>query len=466
MSFLSDLSAGVGFASRTVAASPSQASAAPGFATAQPVSGLLAASLTNFLSPDQSSDLKKGYGGNPYVFVAANWKATRFAQAPPLLYDIKDKKSYQQFMRRKSADRADDIELRRKALEEVEPTGSLANLLKKPNPTQTWAQLMFAISIYYDFGNSLTRGIVLDEGKKDERVTELWNLPTARWSGVEADLVGYKSYIDGAGQRLPASEVLHLRRFAADVADTDSSLWGKSLLYGAALLLARSNGAFTAEAALMANGGKKTLIFPKGSTWNPNSELSFEKATKMAQRKVEGAKHGGVAGFNVELDKLEIGGSAVDLNLLESNQLSREDTCAVWKLNVLAVYSSMQSSTFANLKEANVSSLRMGVLPDQALVYEWLTDFVFRGEQKGKRVLLPDTDVYTELQPDWKGLGERADAAMLSLNERRRLFGDTPYNSPEADIPLVKVGAGYAPITDFAPGTGGTGNVEDDEKMY
>lgn len=455
MGIFTDLVAGLGYASATIALSPRQGDETnrnSGFATSLSLSGLLGTSIIDTLAQKPGEDLRKGYGGNPYVFAVAAWKAMRFAQAVPLVYAIKDKKAYREY----SAHRTKAMQLglpinedlRSKAMEAIDsPPSYLAKLLATPNPTQTWTEIMTGLSIYYDFGNALIRGIRLKEGANKGKVTELWLLPTARWSGLKAGLVGFAAYSDSQGQELPAEQILHLRRFSAAYDNTTSTLWGESLLHAAGPLLSRSNEAFKAEATLMSNQGPRTVLFPKGTTYNPQVSGTMGDATKAIRQKLASAGAGGIAGFNVELGKLDIGMSPVDLNILQSNQLSREDFCALWKLNVLSVFSTMAGATYANLKEANVMSLRAGVLPDLFLAYEKLTSFIFQGDDKGKYVLLPDTDVYPELQPDWEALRKKADAMPLTGDERRAMFGYGELGTPEMGIPMLP--NGYAPMSDF-----------------
>ncbi|CCH01943.1 hypothetical protein FAES_3937 [Fibrella aestuarina BUZ 2] len=423
-----------------------------GFATSLPNSGLLSGRSWLTIAASDLRKTKKAYI-NPYIFIVANWKASRFSQATPLLYEVKNEKAYRLWTQRKGYDRLDDVEHRRKALEEIafEDAGC-EQLLTRPNPTQTWAELMYGHSIYHDFGNSLIRKITPGKGLNADKAKELWLLPTARWQGVTASLAGYEYYIDNQGQKLPAAEVCHIRRFNPMFNDDDTALWGLSKLVSSQQLVDRSNAALEAEYALMINQGKKTIIFPKsekGVGLNPQEFANMTLAMETVRRKLKHTKTGDFANFNTELGLLEIGMSAADLGIGDTHGLTKEDLCALWGFNTLAVFSPMDNAKYSNLQEATKMSLRQGILPDLYLTYDKLSQFILgkRDLKKRKVILQPNTDVFPELQPDYKSIKEKADGMILTPNERREMFGWGRLDFEGMDTPMVP--SGWIPLTDL-----------------
>lgn len=407
------------------------------------------------LAPAENSKLLRlAFKENHYGFIVTSWVAKRFAEAPPLLYDIKEEKSFAKFQSLTDLQKKDSYSLRSKAITQVEePADPLFKLLKNPNPYQTWAELAFEISVYWTFGNGLLLGNRLESGANAGQVRELYSLPTAYFSGKNAGIAGYQSYVDVNGSlEIPGENVLHLRRINPDAENQNQRLWGMAKFTPARRLLAKSNSALDAEAEAMNNRGGRTILFPKyheGQEISPNAGV--RDATTALRRKLSQAGTNGVAGFDVEIGALEIGMSPVDLNIIKSTEVTKEDYCALQDVNVISVFSSMTGSTFANKKEADKGSIRMGVLPDLNLFGQKLNQFIlpaYNQARKYNRYIEHNTDVYPELQEDKKERMEWLEKMGSSINERREANGYSRVEMPEADLPLVP--PGFTPITDFS----------------
>lgn len=410
--------------------------------------GLLGATTLETAPVDNNRLLQQGYLENHYCFTVAAWKARQLAKAAPLVYQVKDARKLAKYRALKPKQKQQAYALRAKALEEIDdPDHRLVQVLRNPNPQQTWAEFAYALSVYYDFGNALVYGNRLEFGKNKGQIREMYLLPTAHYAGRNPTAAGYGEYVDSVGLNDPVAgaDVLHLRQFNPDPRQRGGQLWGVSKLAAARKLLAKANSAIEAETELFANRGGRTILFPKGQLYDETTGGGVKDGTEAIRRKLRSAGAGGVAGLNVEVGSIEIGMSPVDLNILESTRLTKEDFCAVWGVDALAVFSSMNAS-LANADVAVKKSLFSGVLPDLTLCMEKLTRWLTPAYGPGLYIEA-DTDVYPELQEDKVQLAAWMADVPLTGNERRVAFGFDEVAAPGMDVPLIA--SRYSPVTDF-----------------
>ncbi len=433
--------------------------------------GLFNQQVLELPAAENNALLQAGYLENHFVYTIADWKAAKLAEATPLVYEVKDEKSFQTYRNLPLHQKADAYALRRKSVEEIGDLGGASEkLLKRPNPAQTWKELMYALSVYYDFGNALLWGIRMDAGLNKNQFTELYLLPVSQYTGKNPTVAGYESYVDtvGSGSAVAGSDVLHLRRFNPDPLGQTAPLWGTSKLTPARRLLAKATNAVEAEAELMQNRGARAIVFPKGVPYDqlPTPDQAAEAGDAM-RAKLKNTRSGGIATNSIELGHIELGLSSVDLDILKSNIGTKEDFCALWHLDANSIFSSTTTGSLGGNKqeEANKASLRSGVLPDQALFYDKLTGFLlgdYNANARYPRFIEANTDVYPELQTNKKEQIEWLEKMGSSINERREAMGYARDPDPACDIKLVP--PGFTPITDFAPVEGEDEDVEADKE--
>lgn len=393
--------------------------------------------------------LQLGYMDNHYVFTIADWKAQQLAKATPIVYQIKSKAHFAKLMSLKSEHRRDAYAMRTKAIEEIEdPSDDLVKLLANPNPSQSWAEFAYAVSVYWDFGNALCYGARLERGANKGKIRELYLLPTSLYGGKGPTIRGYDYFVDSSGVNsdIDGRDVLHLRRFNPDPELKGGQLWGMSKMAPARRLLTKSINSIEAEAEMMQNRGGRTIIFPKGLQYDDTVAAATLDGTAEIRKKLKQAGAGGIAGVGVELGAIELSMSPVDLDIIKSNAGTKEEFCALWHVNVTSVFSAMEGATFANLEEANKGSLRTGVLPDLSLLAQKLNQWLVPAYGEDRYIEF-NTDVYPELQADKKEIFAWADSAGLTLDERRELAGFSAMGTPECQIPLYP--SNLMPITDL-----------------
>ncbi|GAB4001572.1 hypothetical protein GCM10028807_58050 [Spirosoma daeguense] len=407
-------------------------------------SGLVGFNALEIYPAQNPALLRYGYMENHYVFTVADWKASRSAEAPPLLYRVKSKKHLQQYRQLfgKKGMEVQALVARIKALEEIDEH-PLLKVLRNPNPAQTWRELDYALNVYWDFGNSLLYGVRLTAGMNKGQVREIYVLPNTLYVGETPTTAGYLNYVHSTDSsiRIPGTDVLHLRRFNPDPLGIGGGLWGMSKLYPARRLLTKANQAIEAEAEMFQNRSARTIIFPKGVSYADMATIGFDgaKATEDIRKKLKQAGSGGIAGNSVELGSITLGLSPVDLDILESNKVSKEELCHLWHLHPRSVFPISDGSSMGGNQEeeANKHSIRAGVLPDLRLKAEKLTSWLCPAY--GDDLFIDfDTDVYPEMRLDGKEIAEYVDSIPLTGDERRALFKWGETGKPEMQVELIK----------------------------
>lgn len=412
--------------------------------------------LTGFMYeifPEENPKLlREGYKNNHIVFSIVDWKAQKMSEATPILYRIKSKKHYEEFKAyQKKGQNLEALVARVKGLEEVD-NHPLLKILRKPNKGQTWGQFVYATSVYWDFGNALIYGHRLGTGENRNRVISIHSLPPHIYVGENPSSTGYYAYqhVSDPAVKLLGTDVNHLKRFNPDQGYMGGTLWGMSKLTPGRALLAKSKNTIEAEAELMGNRGGRFIIFPKSSHFNKDTNVTVDakkgrEATDAIRKKLSQVGANGVAANPFELGHIDLSMSSVDLNIVESNRVTKEDFCAMWRVDPLAVFSST-TGTFANAAEAIRYSLISGVLPDLNELAAELTEFLTPAF--GDDLVIDfDTDVYPELQPDKKAIAEYIDSIPLTGDERRLIFKWGATNLPEMQIHLIK--NNLSPMRDF-----------------
>lgn len=448
---------------RSLAASPLQTAAITGINRF----GLFGFGSVEMAPYENTRLMKDGYLDNHIVFTIAHWKAKQLAKGTPIVYQVKSKKDFRKYKHLTFAQKQQEYSLRYKALDEIDdPSHRLVRLFRQPNPQQTWAEFAYAISVYHDFGNALIWGNRVTGGLNKGQIGEMYLLPTAVYSGRGPLASGYQEYFDSTGINapIPGSEVLHIRQFNPDPTMQGGQLWGMSKLTPARRLLAKSQQAVEAQAEMFMNRGARTIIFPKGNQYNEETAASVQDATETLRIKLKKAGSGGISGSPVELDKIELGMSAVDLNLIESEKSSETSMCALWNVDPVAVFAAASEASRANAETAVKKSLYTGVFPDQSLYFQKLNGWVVPAYGDNLYVE-PNTDIYPEMQVDKVEMMSWAEKCILSGNQRNELFGFERSEEPGMDIPLVP--AGLTPITFFnQPTAGNTDNEEENDGTY
>jgi HK97 family phage portal protein len=371
------------------------------------------------------SYVEKGYKFNPHAYTVISFIAKSISQVPFKVYEVKDKKNLQNYIRAKSMNDVTGANLyMEKSLEQV--TDSKNNLLK----------MMKQLT-----GNRYIYG--LPTAGKEGLYTKLYNMPSQAVEIISGTwkqpVLGYKlNFTVSDEMNIPCEHVLHQKEWNPSY-DTDGrSPYGMSPMQPLLRSLQRSNESYDASLALMKNG------IPAGILSN-NSDLVMTPDMVDSMETAYRKKFGGGNNKNKVLFSAanvswqEIGMKSQDMELLSSNMADLRDFCRVYHIPTMLV-SDTENSTFNNVTEAKKSVWMENFIPELDEIRDgfnsWLVPAWNEWDNKNYFIDYDLTKVPV-LQVDLNLLSDRLmkemEQGMWSPNEVRAMLGKELGKSPHLD---------------------------------
>lgn len=325
------------------------------------------------------------------------------------------------------------------------------DLLKKPNPRQSGQKFLEAVVAYYRIsGNSFMYAVTANGKVTMNAPDELWVLRPDRMKIVPGRK-GIERYEYKVGAQEPfvfevdpmtgASAVRHMKTF-----NPTDDLWGMSPIEAAMYAVDQNNAAGEWNKALLDNGGKPSGAFVVGSEGGISTatltDAQYERLKSRIDEQVGGPKNAGRA-LILEggLDWKEMGLSPKDMDWIEGRNATAREICQVFNTSPMMI-GLPGDNTYANMAEARLSLYEDNVLPllDE-ICYElnsWLLPMYPDLEGAELKV---DRDDIDALAPRRKEKWEMvANAAFLSVNEKRKALDYDELDIPEADEVFVPSG--------------------------
>jgi phage portal protein BeeE len=408
-----------------------------------------------FLAEDQiiwyASDgegmIENAYLGNHVLWAIANWKASKVASAPPLIYKVVDEKAYRKYrmlMKDVNHTNFNSIhDLKRKALEEVQDT-PVMNLLNQPNPYMPRFEFFYGHMIYKDFvGSSYFTGARngIDDPTEGE-IREMY-LPAAQRmkivsGGIANPIKGY--FLDSNPDVIiSAKNVCQNRHFNPIHQTGYESLYGLPRVFAAKKLIQEFNEGTTLKASINQKRGVRDILFPKGTANDPG-QIELEEAVSTQDRlnmKLEQTGNGGIMGLNTEVGVIRVGFSPTELGILESQKDAKIDLCAMFNVSPI-IFDWNDRATYNNKKEARKMSLTDAVLPELEILKTSLTNWIIPSYTKDKDYVIDfDDEWYGDLQEDKVEQIKWLNAAPLTSNERREVLGYDRSDDVNADRVVI-----------------------------
>jgi len=272
-------------------------------------------------------------------------------------------------------------------------------------------------------------GVILENGVNAGLINELYAMPsqymrvraTAKGENVVS---GYSLEIGSRRTDFEPEEVLHMKYWSPDYEGTGSHLYGLSPLHAGARVVRQSNDAYTAQTALLQNSGAMGIL-----AVDPDS-MTEEQASQLENqyyRKYGGPhKRGRIVITGAKMDWKQIGMSAVDMNILESQKYSLRDLCNIYQINS-ALLNDPDNKVYNNVKEARKALYYEKVLPEldtfRDELNRWLTAR-YNEKTGGNFYIDYDLESVPALQADMKLVMEQVkDAWWITGNEKREAMG-------------------------------------------
>lgn len=281
--------------------------------------------------------IEKGYVENPDVAAVVGRIASSFGA---IKWEVKERKG-------------DEIL--------TNTTSALNEVLKCPNPLQTWAEFQEAAAVMYlTTGNTYINGT---ESIGFPGFGELSVLPSQytspiRGNGVEP-VAGYKLDVIKP-QKFTAEEVLHVKRFDPRLKGYQE-LQGLSPLESLMMVYAASTEKWEAMASVLKNKGAMGIVTSKeGRGLRPEDAEELQELYKA--RYGGGAKFGTPMFTNASLEFIKMGMSAEDLKLMDQGIISLRAICNLYNVSSI-LFNDTASSTYNNMQEAQKDFYINSIIP-------------------------------------------------------------------------------------------------------
>jgi HK97 family phage portal protein len=371
----------------------------------------------------------EGYRGNALIYSIIRKIADKSKTCPVAVFknSSRERKYQSAKYSRKDLNRAQASIYRTKELVEVPESDPVVRLLQKPNPMQTWSELLNDISTWFNTsGEVFIYGFAPSEGLNKGKFKELYVLPANYvelvMGGMLEPVRDYKLAIGNQTIEIPASDVLHIKQPNLSWDLNGKQLRGMSpLLPG---LKTMQGNAYSVEAKTNAylNQGAKGILSP--NVQNPEFWPTPEQRQMIDQRvdeRINGnANINRVIASSLPLRYDAIGLSPLALDIINSQNMDLQTLCGLWGVNPVLFQS---NATYSNVEHAQKALVTDVVMPQLQLFEEKLTEWI--GSRYGMDYVVDfDTSAYAELQPDVKLIFDTyGKSPAITFNELRTMVG-------------------------------------------
>lgn len=400
---------------------------------------------TREVLPDmtQTRAIDDGFNSNAAVYAIVNDDADKFASIPRYVYDAKSMADKQQ--------RRMPTHLKAVAGAKV-VQNDLSKLLSRPNPYEGQAAWLKKVRAYYKVSGEafiwLNRGDVGDKNDMQQDlmpVLEMYVLPTDMTKVVPDPenlwgVAGYILEVGGVQMPIRKNDVIHWKSINLKWdASTKEHLRGMSPLKPGAATLQQNNDATLGATRMYQNDGSKGVIYGEDNRPNAISPTQESTIRSVVDRKINNNDIKGAVASIFGLGKLgyiDLGGTSVDLQLLEGKKMTWQELCAV--LGVPFEFYNTET-TFANKEWAQKNWVTNKIIPackefDDELNRQLLKAF----KLEGQAVIASDFSELPELQENMKELAEWLERAYWILpNEKREMMGYEKVTDPLFDEPWM-----------------------------
>lgn len=408
---------------------------------------------TREVMPDMNQEraIQFGFNANAAVYAIVNDDADKFASIPRYVYEAKsmiDKAASKLPSHLKAVAGAKTI------------SNKLSKLLARPNPYQGQAAFLKTSRAYYKTCGEafiwLNRGDatgLTDMAQDALPVLEMYPLPVDHVTVVPdpENLWGVEGYIlKVGGQDFPIrkNDVIHWKSINLQWdASARTHLRGMSPLKPGAATLQQNNDATLAATRMYQNDGAKGILFGEETdnvTPTQESQIRSVVDRKVNNNDIKGAV-ATIFGMG-KLGYLDMGGTSVDLQLLEGKEATWAELCAVLGVPYTNY---AQNETFANKEWAQKNWITNKIIPACKEFDDELNRILLRAfKLEGSAIIASDFSELPELQENMKELASwLAQAWWITPNEKRELMGYEKYTDDKFDEPWV--GTGLLPLSEL-----------------
>jgi len=386
---------------------------------------------------DKTDYITKGFAYNGTVYSVINLRANAAKGIPWLVYKIKNDQKFRAYraIMRKDLNLYKAITLKEQSLEEIN-AGPIHSLLKRPNPNESFQDLVEGMFIYRDCTGDAYLFHV-DNPNPNLGILQLHLLPADKTKIVGGSFLDPVAGYRLAGifdEPLDPEKVMHWKYFNPVWDSTGIQLYGLSPLVAARRTINSDNSGIDNENASFTNEGVKAIVTGTEQTSIDFTKEQADNLVKKFKRAVVRAKSGdGNLMFNrAPLNLLKIGETPVDLGVLNSRKYNKEILCNIFRIHPSML--SSDASTLNNTKEGRKALMTMSVMPDMDSLRDNLNAMIQKSF--GEEWFIDyDFMAISELQDDIHTLAKTMGTMdWITINEKRAATNYEEYPDKNADL--------------------------------
>ena len=393
----------------------------------------LVGGLTNTYNPTLETLLVKGYGENPDVNAIVNQMASKTTVIPYCIKKINDKQSL-----KKIKSYPIDLSFQQKQavnklkLKAYKTDSEMPMPLDKPNPTQTWNDIIFLYKVYLKVcGNVYLYKVMSEQGKP----LQLYMLP-AHWMQIvlksNANMLTAESPVDyfimqqgNQFVKFQEDSIIHIKRSNPFFDYNGSQLYGYSELMAAIRNIASSNAGIDQNGKTMLNSGVYGFIHAGDGATPLTAEQGQSLKDRLVDMDNSKEKLSNIAGSSAKLGFTRISLTTDELKPFDYLSYDRRTlaNCLNWSVDLLNEERSGTGFGVDGLIEARKRVIIDNIKPDLNLLASYLNpQFIklFKGYEDTE--IGWDISELPEMQTDMETMSKWVNSVPLTLNERREVF--------------------------------------------
>lgn len=323
-------------------------------------------------------------------------------------------------------------------MQEVE-NHELYKLLWNPNPYMTLSQFIeTSVGFRLLVGNNYILKFKPENGNNSGKIVRLEVLP-AHFMGINAGEMGIESYQLNIGQlrKFSAKDIIHIKTWNPDFSVYGENFYGQSPLRAGRMLVTKSNDSFKAAMRMLQNQGVMGILASErlgqaDAQQPPDNEL-VRRLQEDLQKNYSGPEHWGkkiVSGHPWKW--IQLGMSAVDMALIESEKLNTKQICNLFKFPP-ELLGDQDAAKYNSMKEARKALVTDAVVPELRELRDSFNSGLI-SQVDPDLYLDYSVDHLPEMQEDMELMSKRLTAEWWwTPNEKREMSGREPLTLPGMD---------------------------------
>ena len=381
---------------------------------------------TSVIMQDDNDEtyIREGYQRNATIYSIINLITKAATTVPFQIYQIKSDSKMKQYKSMTSGHLDGSAiyraNLLRKSAMELVSDSELEQVLKRPNPEQsfsTWLQEVIAFGKLT--GNRYIYGISPETGPNQGKFKQLYVMPSQLVeivSGGLMDPVQAYKIIYNSEYYIAPENMCHIKDFNPDYNSAGSNLYGQSPLRAGLRVMMSNNEAVTTGLKYLQNQTSRGMLVSKDGTIN---ETQAQALKDKFRKTYQGAGNAGdIIITPKDLSWVNFGLTASDLSLIEQYNGTVKDLCNIYNIPV-QLLNNTDASTYNNQKEAKKALYQNAVIPELIKIRDELNRWLV--PQYGDDLYFDfDFTAISELQEEVdKLVTQMAAAWWITPNEKR-----------------------------------------------